>query len=207
MRRWMILIGRSGTVLLAVGLALLLVSLIPPMQTRNFSAGLEVLAGNFEISGMVLVLTPQQGLSFAVSADGTLNVYLLEVNGPTLIEWIFEHQPQTGDLYNITNLEAFLEADPSTVSWQTSISNERTEHEYIPTKITNASIVISNPSSGSVTASLEGSITEFLGPASKVRTQATWIIPTGIVLALPWLAGSLRTKAKRPESNSSMKTA
>jgi hypothetical protein len=203
MRRWIILTGRSGTVLLAIGLALLLVSFIPPIQTQNFSGSLGVLAESFEVSGMELVLTPQLGLSLAVSANGTLNVYLLEVNAQqALTKWINEHQPQTSSFYDITNLEAFLEAEPNTVGWQTSINNERTEHEYIPTKITNASIVISNPSSGFVTVSLEGSITGFVGPASKVRTLATWIIPTGLVLALPWLADSLRTKTKRPRSSS-----
>jgi len=201
-RRWIILIGRGGTVLLAIGLALLLVSFIPAAQTGNFSGDIGVFPKRFELLGMQLVLTPQQGLRLTVTANGTLNVYLLEVNAwQTLTDWINnERPPQNGDFYNITNLDAFLEANPNTIGWQTNVNNGMVEHEYVPTRITNASVIISNPSSEYVRASYEGSITGFVAPVSKVRTLATWTIPAGLVLALPWLTGLLRTKTKQHES-------
>jgi len=198
MRRWMILIGRGGTVLVAIGLALLLVSFIPAMQTYTFSVSPATFPQRFDILDAQVGLTPQRGLRFTITADGTLNVYLLEINAwLTLLDWIRENQiQQNGDLYNITNLDAFLETNPNYIVWQTNILDGTVEYEYIPTKITNASVVISNPGSEPVAVTYERSITGVVAPVSKVRTLALWTIPTGFVLALPWLTDLLRTKTK-----------
>jgi len=197
-KRWVPLIGRGGTAFIAVGLALLLVSFIPVAQTGAFSGTTTAFPQRFEILSMPRVLTPQQGLRFIVQANGTLNIYLLEVDAwQTVVEWINTNRPQqNGYLFNITNLEAFLEANPDSIGWQTNILDGTVEYEYIPTKITNASLVISNPSSESVAVTYDGSITGVVAPVSKVRTLALWTIPTGFVLALPWLTDLLRTKTK-----------
>lgn len=198
MRRWIVLAGRSGTFLLAVGLAFLLLSSVPPVRVRDFGGDIGVFAERFETLRLDLFLTPQQGLSLDVSANGTLNVYLLEVSDQTLMDWMNEDlEPKTADLYDTANLEAFLDAKPETVAWQSSIDNGKAEHEYFSTSSTNASVIVSNPSSEFVRTSYEGFVNGYIAPVNRVRTVVVWIIPAGLVLAAPWFASLLRTRTQK----------
>lgn len=203
MRRWMILLGRGGTVLIAVGLALLLVSLIPAAQIASFSENLTMYPKRFGIPYASFsggILTPQQSLHVSFTANDTVNVYLLEIKIQTIYTWISEHYPGSIDFYNITYFDEFLEAYPQFIIWQNEINGTEIEFDYIPTKITNATIVFSNPSSNSVYINYEFSVANLVAPKSKVQTLAQWTIPIGLVLTLPWGINFLRTKTSRHSS-------
>ncbi len=181
MKRWIIFLGRGGTVLIALGLALLLASLIPPANLGSFGGSTFAPPKMFTFL-FEQVLTPQQGLQVTMTANGTLNFYVFEVDCDILFEWL------GGSIGNVTKLEEFLEENPDVVGWHAEIRNEKIEHEYIPTKVINATIILSNPSSDYVNVNYEGSITSLVAPGTKVRNLAQWTIPIGLVLALPWLA-------------------
>ncbi|RLI44751.1 hypothetical protein DRO69_06680 [Candidatus Bathyarchaeota archaeon] len=187
MKRWKIFLGRGGTVLIAIGLALLLVSLIPSAQVGSFTvSGWIIFPKRFETS-FEGVLTPQQGLQVTITANDTLTVYILEVRAYTLYEWINEHHPEkemTFD-FNVTNLEEFLETNPDKIGWQKEMREGKIE--YVPTKVTNATLVFSNPSSNYIRVDYEGSMISLVAPGTKVRNLAQWTIPIGFVLTLPWL--------------------
>jgi hypothetical protein len=189
MKRWIILLGRGGTVLIAIGLALLLVSLIPSAQLGSFAGGGWVIFPKRFEASFEDILTPQQGLQVTITTNDTLTVYILEVSIQTLYDWISEHQLEQGmtppDFSNVTNLEAFLEANPDSIGWQGEIRNGKIE--YVPTKVTNATLIFSNPSSDYITVEYEGSITALVAPGTKVRNLAQWTIPIGFALTLPWL--------------------
>ena len=179
MKRWIIFLGRGGTVLVAIGFALLLVSFFPSAQLISTGGSGLIIRKMFE-TPFERVLTPQQGLEITITADGTLTVYILEVSSQTIYNWI-------GDYNNsITGLEEFLEANPDSIGVQKEMSEG--EIEYIPTKVTNATLILSNPGSDHITWEFEVSITAILAPGTKVRNLAQWTIPIGFVLALPWLA-------------------
>lgn len=202
MRRWIILLCRGGTILLAVSLALLLVSLIPAAQTGDFSSTWPVHPETFEIPYtpfFIFVLTPQQSLRISLTANGTLNVYLLEVKSQTIYTWINEHYPGVADPSNITYFEEFLETNLPPIGWQ-EINKANFEVEYVPTKITNVTLVFSNPSSNPIFALYTGSISSLVAPKNKVLTLAQWAIPIGIALTLPWLINFLRIKTRRYDS-------
>jgi len=199
-RRWRIILGRGGTILLAIGLALLLVSLIPAAQIGNFSGTWIVQPERFDTPYTPFserVVTPQQGLHITATANSTLNVYLLEVKSQTIYRWINEHHLEPIDSSNVTYLEEFLTSNPESIGWQNEIPNENIEFEYVPTKITNTTLVFSNPSSHFIHVEYEGSITALVAPRSKVQTLAQWTIPIGFVLALPWLIDLWRVRTRR----------
>jgi len=201
-RRWIILFGRSGTVLLAVGLALLLASLIPTIQ-MSISMGSDILSQRTWSSQRTYegILTPQHSLRFSVTANATLNVYVFEVNTQTIYSWINEHHPDLIYLpLNVTYLEEFLEANLNSIGWNTTIDNGNIEHEYIPTKTTNATLAFSNPSLDSTSVEWEVYMIGQVAPVTKVRTLAEGAIPIGFMLALPWLIDSLRAKIRRRSS-------
>lgn len=199
MKRWTVLSGRAGTVLLAIGLALLLISLIPSMGGQTSGS-----MGSYGISSRMWqtifgqVMTPQQNLDFSVTANDTLNIYLFGVDSSTIYDWIREHHPELlGAFLDVTYLEEFLDANPSSVVWQTEIHNERVEHAYTPTKVTNATVAISNPNPNIVTIEYSTSVATSIAPTDKVKTLAILVIPIGFVLTIPWIVSLLRTKRRQ----------
>ncbi len=187
MKRWITLLGRGGSVLVTIGLALLLVSLIPSAELAT-SAGSTAIPPKWVQSFIETILTPQQGLRIAIIVDGTLDLYLLEVSSYALYQWV------GNDFLNVTDLEEFLQANPDSIGWYKMVQNERIEHEYIPTKITNATLVFANPSSEYVSVDYEVSKTSRIAPGTKVQYLAQWIIPIGFVLTLPWITQTWKRK-------------
>lgn len=190
MKRWIIFLGRGGTVLITISLAMLLVSLIPSAQLAT-SAGTTAVPPKWVQSFIETTLTPQQGLQITIWANGTLDVYILEVSSQVLYEWVGD------DFLNVTDLEEFLEANPGLIGWYDEVRNGRIKHEYVPTKVTNATLVFSNPSSEYVPVDYEASRTSRIAPETKVRNLAQWTIPIGFVLSLPWLTQMWKKKTIR----------
>lgn len=199
MKRWTIFLGRGGTVLITISLALLLVSLIPSAQLGSFAGGGWVIYPERFETSFERVLTPQQGLQVTITANDTLNVYLVEVNTKTLYDWISEHQLEQGtifyDSFNVTRLEEFLEANPDLIGWQGEMREGKID--YVPTKVTDVTLIFSNPSSHYITVDYEGSITSVVAPGTKIRNLAQWTIPIGFVLILPWLTQLWKEKTTR----------
>jgi hypothetical protein len=193
MNRSLIVIGRVGTVLVTIGLALLLVSLIPPIQLYSFGGSrplnpetFEPLGstpfgeslGNASISAQPFsTLSPQQELKVTLTCNDTITIYLLKMS----LETLSTHLTNS----SVTLLNDFLEANPDVIGWQGEIREGTVD--YVPTEIINATLVFSNPSSTGIDVEYDGSILSLLAPASKVQTLALGAIPIGFLLALPWL--------------------
>jgi hypothetical protein len=84
--RWITLLGRTGTVILAIGLALLIAWLIPSGAGYQYmwSQPIEPEQYTLRESG---VYTPQTGLQISVESTGNVNVYLLGISLPELDNW------------------------------------------------------------------------------------------------------------------------
>lgn len=193
MKRWMILLGRGGTILLTIGLALFLVSLIPTIHLSTLRNSTTLYPKSFAasyISYYDRVLTPQKGVQVKVTANGTLNIYILEVSTETLYDWLHD--------FNATQLEEFLEANKTLIGLNETISEGTIE--YIPTKVTNATLIFSNPSLDPIYLEYETTIISSVAPQTKVQNIAQWTIPVGFVLALPWLIQLWKEKTTRRNS-------
>jgi len=190
-KRWITFIGRGGTVLVSIGLALLLISLIPSTELGTEGAKTAV-PPDWVQPLFERVLTPQQGLQITVTANGTLDVYILEISSEVLYQGLNDFLNLT--FMNVSDLEKFLEANPSVVGWHNEVNNVTVTHDYVPTKVTNATLVFSNPSSDYVPVDLEIVLSSSLGPGTKVRQLAQYVIPVGLVLLLPWIIYSWKRK-------------
>lgn len=187
MKRWMILLGRVGTILIAVGLALFLVSLIPTVGLSSFNRHTTLNPKTFTTSSVSYYgqgLTPQRGVQVTVTANGTVNVYLLEVSLKTLLDWL-------SDL-NTTQIADFLAANQSLIGLNETVSEGTVE--YIPTKVTNATLIFFNPSLDPVDLRYEVTIINLIAPQAKVQSIAQWTIPIGFVFAMPWLIQSWKER-------------
>lgn len=184
MKRWTTILGRGGTTLIAISLALLLVSLIPQIQMHTSEGG-----GRLPPRGIMILfnqpnLNPQQELEVAVTVEGALTVYLLELN----IE--LEFSPDTGFIqrFNSTDLQQILQESRDLIIWEHEVENGDYKRSYTPTRVMNATVIVYNPSD-SETADLEHSVSlqSSLAPGDKVRTIAYFAAPIGVILMIPWL--------------------
>jgi hypothetical protein len=199
MKRWTVLLGRIGTTVIAICLALLLVSLIPHAAVNGLQ-GLQYssYSSNTWSTLSELVLTEPQTLSVNIAANGSLSVYVLEVSLSTVDKWINQTYPGTVDFSNVTYLDGFLSSHSDLIGWQGAIHNGTIAFEYAPTKIVDISLIASNHSPQAVYISNYGwVIFSNAAPVSKVRTLSEFAIPVGFVFILPWLSDQLKAKAKK----------
>ena len=183
MKRWTTVLGRVGTVLIAISLALLLVSLIPQLQLGTTEGSMPISPEQVQIAFNSQNLNPQQEVQVAVTVEGTLKVYLLEVS----VELQFVNGTFGYD-FNLIDLQELLSDHPDQIIWEDQVENENYERNYFPTRVMNATVVFYNPSS-SETAIIEYDIAleSSLAPGDKVQTIAYFAAPIGIILAIPWL--------------------
>jgi hypothetical protein len=196
MKRWPIILCRGGTVLLAVGLALLLVSFIPYAQV-NIQGPPQVIGSASWQTYYIDTITPQQTLDITITTNGTLDIYLLETWPETAYEWISEHNPGLTDFPNVTYFDQFLEANPTLIAWQSEIHDGTVDQEYIPTAVVNMTLAVSNHGSDSVSVDYQYSLRSGVAPTAKVRLLSEFAIPIGFVFTLPWLNELVRAKKKR----------
>jgi len=183
-KRWTTILGRGGTTLIAISLALLLVSVVPSIQTHT-SGG----SGPLGPEGMRILLNaqnfnPQQELEVAVTVEGTVTVYLLEID----LELNFSPTAGFGYNFNSTDLQELLEEHPDRVIWEHEVENGDYKRSYIPTRVMNATVVAYNqPDSENAYLESDVALQSGLAPKDKVRNIAYWVAPIGVILALPWL--------------------
>ena len=184
MKRWTNILGRGGTTLIAKSLALFLVSLIPQIQMTSSEGSGPLSPGSSRILFHQQNLNPQQELEVAVTADGPLTVYLLEINVEV------EFSPATGFVqrFNVTDLQQILQENRDLIIWEDTVENGDYKRSYTPTRIMNATAVLYNqPDSESVYVEHDVALKSSLAPGDKVRTIAYFAAPIGVLLAIPWL--------------------
>jgi hypothetical protein len=184
-KRWPVILGRVGTVLIAIGLALFLVSLIPPAQSSN--------AGNGSIRESwqpyyETTLTPQQTLRVSVTANGTIDLYMLETS------------IGANDVGNVTYFVQFLEANSSLIAWHGEVHGGTIEHEYSPGTVVNVTFVVSSHGSEYVSFDYSVSVITGKAPAAKAQTLSEFAIPIGIVFTIPWLNELLRARRRTQDT-------
>ena len=186
MKRWTTILGRAGTTLIAISLALLLVSLIPQITIATSQSTMSIATKQVRTTSS-RVLRPQQGFRIKTSVEGNVNVYLLEVGAeePYISGMIFS---------DATELQEFLEANPDLIIWEYELDNEEAEQYFAPTRVMNATLVFYNPSLDEARVGNEVTLTSTVAPGEKVRAIAIVTTPIGVILALPWLVNNWKQR-------------
>ncbi len=200
MNRWLALISRIGTSLTAIGLALLLISLIPSSSSGSSSQiGTQIQAGTYTANLFDQIMSPQLSATLTVTSDTTIDVYLVEVSSSFLYQWIYSHSGTNGKYFdnNVTYLKSFLGNFTQSVAYSQKATLSF-NYQYTPTKITNATLIISNPSSSNANVQASWKLSQQVAPASRVAALADWSIPLGLVLAIPWFIDLYQRRVRRP---------
>lgn len=192
MRRWKIVLGRGGTTLIAISLALLLVSLIPQTQSSSTKGGRSVYAEQFGILFSPGTITPQEEVQVDVTVEGTLMVYLLEVYARAqFVNGTFDYG------FNLTDLQKLLNEHPEQKIWEHAVTNSEYKRNYAPPKIMNATVVVYNNGSETATVTYDIALKSSLAPGDKVRTIAYFLAPLGIIMAVPWLLSGWKQRKNK----------
>ena len=99
--RWITLLGRLGTVILAIGLALLIAWLIPS-GSGSWSGWSQPIEPEQYIIERLGVYSPQTGFQISVESTDNIRVYLLGVNSVELDNWrtsVREAYPDLDDMW------------------------------------------------------------------------------------------------------------
>jgi hypothetical protein len=207
--RPLILLGRIGTILLASGLALGLVSLVPSYSFSGNSSGQFTIDAQkyVSISSTSSVYTPQLGFSISANSSDNMYVYLL---GASYIQiynwtatWVMDHYPslQGYEIYlgstNLTVLNAVLVLHPDVILWNSSLT-KNVSHEFYPQSVLNITAVVTNPLDHSITVSVASNQLTSFAPRDRVTLAFEFLVPLGLVLAAPW-ALKLKLRKKTPE--------
>jgi hypothetical protein len=214
-KRWSVLLGRGGTVLLAIGMALFLVSLIPSLQLGNSSNlsgsinAAEWWGYDFTILAPQQTLTPQQTLHITVNTTGVINVTVVDMSFEAMQKWMNHTYPSVTDWLNVTYLDGFVKRNPTLIVWQHELNNGTISYDYVPTEVVdiyqmNMSLVVSNHGPNPVIVYYTGSVKSSVAPTVKVLTLSEFAIPIGVVLTLPWLNELARARRKRVKTKDNM---
>jgi len=99
--RWITLLGRTGTVVLMVGLALIVVWAPPPGSPHQSSSSGTMPAGEYKI-GHRGVYRPQTGFEISVESTESVRIYLLGLSSGELEDWrtqVREAYPDLDDMW------------------------------------------------------------------------------------------------------------
>ena len=199
MKRLTMVLGRGGTTLIAISLALLLVSFVPQPQYSQSSGSAPLSPERFTIAFSQADLTPQDQLEITVTVEGTIKIYLLEISNPAQILIfrdddfnITEVQQRTEELERM--VQEILDGPSDKIVWERNAKDGKFTRIYIPTKVINTTVVIYNPSSETANVEHSISLKSSLAPTEKVQTIAYVTGPIGILLAIPWLLDSWKQR-------------
>ncbi len=203
-KRWITLMGRAGTILMAAGLALVMLSLIPPRKAGNtdFRETSILQPKTFSIESpffLSSIFDPQRGVYVSAQANHSVTAYLLNVGNEYVYEWITNHfskiQPSSST-FDVSILDEFLTEHPNSVARRENTVGGLVEFQCAPTKLMNVTLIFSNPSTETVKVSYSGRLLSFLVPSERALNPAKFVIPIGFVLALPWLTLWKRRRTK-----------
>jgi len=200
MSRQATIVGRTGTVLISVGLALLLVSLIPAGQQEYPSSGDQYLAAsNFQYSGFFLNLNPQRGIHANITTDRELRVCVFGNTSVYISNWISTHLPDPSNYtaqWETFMLDAFLGNHTSLIGYQTNVTGQA-EFDYTPSKVEETTLIFANYGNETAKYQCKVSIISTVAPTAKLRTTAAIMMLIGLILAAPWTISKTNEKRKQ----------
>ncbi len=186
--RWITLLGRGGSILLVLGLVLALVYTIPSVPSGTMSSsGANLRPGGCHVGPHTRVYSPKKGLRIELTANNTLQLYLIATHYEEVIE--------LHGMCDVSVLKAFLQRQPEDV-----LRNETVHRvfslDFFPSKLTNITAVLSNPSQAWIDADLKISGRTTLVSRERAVAPAQILIASGAVLVIPLVVMGIRMRRR-----------
>ncbi len=178
---------------MAAGLALVLLSMIPPRKVdqSDFFGSAVLESKTFVIDPTYLFepLTPQRGLYLNIRANSSVATYMLNLDKEYVYHWILARFPeiQLSSNLDASILEEFLAVHPDSVARREDVVGEAVELQHVPGRLMNVTVVFSNWGTQTASVSYRGKLLSFIVPSERALNPARFAVPVGLVLAIPWL--------------------
>ena len=171
--KWLVLIGRSGSALLALGLAFALLSIIPPAPIGTWGGPGWCLIYPDDVSASSFgSFTPRTGFHLSLSSNSSIQFYILSKYS------LFWH-PKPSEL------EAYLGEHPDEILFSGMVDPELSL-DFFPPRVTEVCFVYSNPSTMLANVTESFRYETVLVSKDQVLMPAVMLIVSGVLLALPW---------------------
>jgi hypothetical protein len=184
-------------VLIAIALALILVSSLPSYQSTSFpSKGSRVLLpGKFslEATASPRLLTPQFGISVIFTSNATLKMEMFNLNYIYAYAWFASHG------WNASALENFATIFSSNLTLERDIPAGNTTFEYVPPRIENATVIVSNPTSAVIQWSFDSKNISVIASPERIFLAYVIAAPLGVALTIPRMVLTSKEKMKTKE--------
>ncbi len=196
--RLLYLFGRTGLIALLVGLAVLLISSIPYMTLGETQSGSgSSFFPQYEVSS-TLVLSPHIGVRIYIQASGPLQALILGISRLEIEDWVSSQFPDLSrfEIWNkMTSPEVinqFLQSHMETILLNATIPGYQSV-DYFPWKLTNATVLISNPHNTTGAVSYRISLISALISKDYSTVPSAALIAFGTPLSLLWIAKRRKT--------------
>ena len=185
MRRLNVALGRIGTALLALCLALAILTLIPPAKLGFSTKGKTTLKPRTYMSiGNSLNLNPQILLKIKLNTNATIKFYI--INLPRI----------ETELGNLTQFNKFMEENSDKVLLEETIGEENVV-EYTPEGIVTVSFILLNENPHEVEATYEIEPFASIAPTVRIIPVITYLSPLGAIFTGQWILIKFKNRKKR----------
>jgi len=189
MKRVSLTLGRIGTVLLAMCLALAILIFIPPASFGITSSGMSILMPEtFMFIGGPLSLNPQLFIKAELSTNTTIKFYIINLPREDAIKWV--------RIGNLTQFEEFIENNAEKVLLEETISGESATVEFTPGGIVNASFIVLNSDSHAAAINYKIELLASIAPKVRIIPAIAYLGPIGAILTGQWIFIKIKDRRK-----------
>jgi len=198
MNRWILLTARLGIVLLLLGAGLFLANLMTPANATRIGGLSEVFSSqtfDIQYSSTPELLNPQTGIQITVDTNGTLDFRIFSLDRHTVQSALNTSLPSQ----NSQILDQFTTEYSSHLVRDYEVTSGKTVIAYVPPDVENVTIIVTNPTSTAVSWSYQTDQVNVIASQDRLSLALGITVVLGVAMTVPWLALSLRRKAKIPE--------
>jgi len=189
MKRLSIILGRIGTVFLAICLALTILVFIPPSSSRMISSETRILKPKtFTFIEPSLSLSPQLILKVEINTNTTLTFYIFNLLLEDYVERIW--------IGNLTQFWEFMEENADKILLERTINSGSATVEFTPGGIVNASLILLNNSTHLAILSYKIELLVSVAPSARIIPIITYLSPIGAILTGQWIFVKVKDRRK-----------
>ena len=189
MNRLSIAMGRIGTILLAICLALAILTLIPPASLGTSMRGITYLTPKtYTFVGSSLTLNPQISIRAEFATNNTIKFYIMNLPRENITV-----ETLTG---NLTQFKEFMERNADKILLNKTIDSGNVTVEFTPGGIITASFILLNQNPDVANISYKIELLASIAPNVRIIPVISYLSPIGAIFAGQWVFIKFRNRRK-----------
>jgi len=193
MKRISIVLGRTGTVLLATCLALTILLLIPP---ASISPGFRIpsnvdytlMPKSFMLINLPFSLNPQFSVKVQLSTNNTVEFSIVDLP---------RENRQIIEMGNLTEFKALMMDENVHVMMNETFDSGNFTIEFTPNGLLNASFIIVNKNLYAAKVNYEIELLAYIAPNVRVILVITYLSPIGAIFTGQWIFIELKNRKRK----------